>query len=446
MRKLIAAIDLGTSKVVCIVGEQTEAGVKIIALNEAPAKGVNRGEVVNIQSALDSIIPTIANVENAIGEKINDVFVGIAGQNIRCEQSTSHITRVNPDEFITSEEVDDITSRMFENIAQSGEEVLHAIPQSYNIDDFMGITEPVGMIGKQIYSNFKLFIGKKTSAELRRNAITRARLKINGLILEPLAAAKAVLDEEEKEVGVALLDIGAGTTDLVIIQDNIVRHTAVIPFGGNSITEDVKQGCGVSSKTAERLKIEKGFCMSSLADDRKIRINGIGGRENKDIPYKHLAEIIESRVEELLEAALYEIEKSGYKEKLNAGLVITGGTSHLPNLTNFAHLVTGMETRLAYPHRTFSEAETPITKPSLSTAVGLVLMGAEKLEREGKNYSSTTPIDFKKVKESVKDVEKATVDTDKQQEEMPKREKKGGWGDFFKKFKSDEALFTDNDA
>ena len=377
MRNLIAAIDLGTSKIVCIVGEKTESGVKIIALNEAPSKGVNRGEVVNIQSVIDSVMPTIQNVESAIGEKINDVFVGIAGQNIRCEQGTSQITRSNPDEYITAEEVREITSQMAENYTRSGEEVIHAIPQSYNIDDFMGITEPVGMIGKQIFSNFKLFIGKKTSAELRRSAIKRARLNVKGLLLEPLASAKAVLDEDEKEVGVALLDIGGGTSDLVIIQDNIIRHTAVIPFGGNSITEDVKQGCGVSSKTAERLKIEKGFCMSSLADDRKIRINGIGGRDNRDIPYKHLAEIIESRVEELLEAALYEIERSGYKEKLNAGLVITGGTAQLPNLTSFAKLVTGFDTRLAFPDKTFSEAETSILKPSLSTAVGLVLTGAE---------------------------------------------------------------------
>ena len=161
MRNLIAAIDLGTSKIVCIVGEKTETGVKVIALNEAPSKGVNRGEVVNIQSVIDSVMPAIQNVENAIGEKINDVFVGIAGQNIRCEQGTSQIIRVNPDEYITSGEVREITSQMMENYNRSGEEVLHAIPQSYNIDDFMGITEPVGMIGKQIFSNFKLFIGKE---------------------------------------------------------------------------------------------------------------------------------------------------------------------------------------------------------------------------------------------------------------------------------------------
>ncbi len=447
MRKLIAAIDLGTSKIVCIVGEQTEAGVKIVALNEAPSKGINRGEVVNIQSVLDSMMPTITSVENAIGEKINDVFVGISGQHIKCIQETTLISRGNPDEYITSGEIDEITSMMRSNFTQNGEEVLLAIPQSYNIDDFMGITEPVGMIGKQIFSNFKLFIGKKTSAELRRNAIARARLNIKGMILGPLASAKAVLDEEEKEVGVALLDIGSGTSDLIIIQDNIVRHVAIIPFGGNSITEDIKQGCGVSTKTAERLKIERGACMSSLAPDRTVRINGIGGRDNKDIPYKHLAEIIDSRIEEILEAALYEIEKSGYKEKIRGGLVITGGTSQLPNLTSLAHLVTGLDTRLAYPYKIFSEAETAIAKPSLSTATGLVLLGFEKMEKEGGPYSSTSPVSRKA------DVQTAPAGTGKDEtgqksQEQPKTPKKSPWGGFkgiIDSLKSDN-VFKDNEA
>lgn len=447
MRKLIAAIDLGTSKIVCIVGEQTESGVKIIALNEAPSKGINRGEVVNIQSVLDSMMPTIENVENAIGERITDVFVGIAGQHIRCAQETNQMTRNNPDEFITTGEIDAITSKMKEDFSKNGEEVLLAIPQSYNIDDFMGETEPVGMIGKQITSNFKLFMGKKGSADLRRNVIARSKLNLRGLILNPVASAKAVLDEEEKEVGVALLDIGSGTSDLIIIQDNIIRHTAIIPFGGNSITEDVKQGCGVSTKTAERLKIERGSCMSSLAQDRTVRINGIGGRDNKDIPYKHLAEIIESRVEEILEAALYEIEKSGYKEQIKAGLVITGGTSQLPNLTNFAHLVTGLDTRLAYPYRTFSEAEAPISKPSLSTAVGLVHMGFEKVAKEGASFSSTAPAG-KKTDVQASDEKKADNQTQKGVAGQQKEAKKSPWGGFkgiFDSLKSDN-VFTDNEA
>ncbi len=453
MRNLIAAIDLGTSKVVCLVGEKTEAGIKIIAMSEAPMKGISRGEVVNIQSVLDSMSPTITNVENAIGEKINEVFVGIAGQNIRCEQGTNHTTRVLPDELITSAEINEITKKMYSTICKDDEEVLHTIPQSYNIDDFMGITEPVGMNGKQIFSNYKLFIGKKTSSQLRNSVMKRARLNVKGMILEPLASAKAVLDEEEKEVGVALLDIGAGTTDLLIVQDNVVRHAAVIPFGGNSITEDLKQGCGVSSKIAEQLKTVHGSCMSSLAQDKKVRINGIGGREDKEISLKTIAEIVESRVEELLEAAMYEIEKSGYKERINAGLVITGGTSQLANLKSFSRFITGMETRLAFPYKTMSEVEIPISKPSLSTAVGLILMGFEKIEKEGGRFNSTSPINYRETgKIPATETPAATAsgaDTSKTaagKPQEPKEKKKGGsWTDFFKQFKDDN-MFTDNEA
>ena len=457
MRNLIAAIDLGTSKVVCLVGEKTDAGVKIIALSEAPMKGISRGEVVNIQSVLDSMTPTISNVENAIGEKINEVFIGIAGQNIRCEQGTNHTTRIIPDELITSAEINEITKKMYSTICKDDEEVLHTIPQSYNIDDFMGIIEPVGMNGKQIFSNYKLFIGKKTSSQLRNNVLKRARLNLKGMILEPLASAKAVLDEEEKEVGVALLDIGAGTTDLLIVHDNVVRHAAVIPFGGNSITEDLKQGCGVSTKIAEQLKTVHGSCMSSLAQDKKVRINGIGGREDKEISHKIIAEIIESRVEEILEAAMYEIEKSGYKNRINAGLVITGGTSQLANLKSFSRFITGMETRLAFPYKTMSEAEFPISKPSLSTAVGLILMGFEKIEKEGGRYNATSPINYRETEKDTttgnQAASPATGATSGASAAQPaadkakeaKEKNKRGWHDFFKQFKEDN-MFTDNEA
>ena len=453
MRNLIAAIDLGTTKVVCLVGEKTAAGIKIIALSEAPSKGVSRGEVVNIQSVLDSMMPTIRNVENAIGEKINEVFVGIAGQNIRCEQGTDQTIRMNPDELITTEEIDEITRKMYGTFCQGGEEVLHAIPQSYIVDDHMGITEPVGMPGKQIFSNFKLFIGRKTSAQFSNNVIARANLKLKELVLEPLASAKAVLDEEETEIGVAMLDIGGGTSDLLIIQDNIIRHTAVIPFGGNCITEDVKQGCGVSSKIAEQLKTDHGSCMSSLAQENKrVIIPGVGGRENKEISLKHIAGIIEARVEEILEAALYEIEKSGYKNKIKAGLVITGGTSQLANIRQLANLVTGLETRLAYPGREFCDTDAQVCKPSLSTAVGLVLMGFERMEREGAVYNTTTPINYSKVEEEPVAVEveaPAAQAAEPAAAEPVKEAKKKGSGfsfqKFFSQFKEDN-MFTDNEA
>ena len=450
MRKLVAAIDLGTSKVVCLVGEKTDAGIKIIAMNEAPTKGISRGEVVNIQSALDSMLPTIQNVENAIGEKINDVFIGIAGQSVKCIQGTNQTTRVNPDEYITSEEIEQITEAMYSNFSTEGDEVIHAVAQSYNIDDFMGNNEPVGMIGQQIYSNFKLFTGKKTSSQLRKNVLKRAALNVSGTYLAPFASAMAVLGEDEKEIGVALLDIGAGTTDLIIIHENVIRYAAVIPFGGNCITEDVKQGCGVSSRVAEQLKVEKGSCMSSIAPDKNVRIAGVGGREDKQIHVKNLAEIIESRVEEILEAAMYEIEKSGYKEKIKAGLVITGGTSQLPNLKSFAHLVTGMDTKITCPLRTISEVDVNISRPSISTAVGLVLMGfneVEKMEKKGVAVKATTPITSVEKKADPVNVatEKVAVTTTEKAKEQPKKDWGKGIRDFFGAIKSDN-VFKDNEA
>ena len=449
MRKLVAAIDLGTSKVVCLVGEKTDAGIKIIAMNEAPSKGVSRGEVINIQSALDSMLPTIRNVENAIGEHINDVFIGIAGQGVKCIQGTNQTTRVNPDEYITPEEIEQITEEIYTNLSTDGDEVVHAVPQSYNIDDFMGNNEPVGMIGRQIFSNFKVFTCKKTSSQLRKNVLSRAALNINGTSLNPFASAMAVLGEDEKEIGVALLDIGAGTTDLIIIHENVVRYAAVIPFGGNCITEDVKQGCGVSSRVAEQLKVEKGSCMSSVAPDRPVRIPGIGGREDKYIHVKNLAEIIESRVEEILEAAMYEIEKSGYKEKIKAGLVITGGTSQLSNLKSFAQLVTGMDTKLAFPLRTLSEVDVNINKPSISTAVGLILMGFEKLEKiekKGETIRATTPLQTAANKTDVDKVQIAQTEETEKAKVNAKESKKGPWfKGIIDSFKSDN-VFKDNEA
>lgn len=449
MRKLVAAIDLGTSKVVCLVGEKTDAGIKIIAMNEAPSKGVSRGEVINIQSALDSMLPTIRNVENAIGEQISDVFIGIAGQGVKCIQGTNQTARINPDEYITPEEIEQITEAMYTNFSTDGNDVIHAVPQSYNIDDFMGNNEPVGMIGRQIYSNFKLFTCKKTSAQLRKNVLSRAALNINGTSLNPFASAMAVLGEDEKEIGVALLDIGAGTTDLIIIHENVVRYAAVIPFGGNCITEDVKQGCGVSSRVAEQLKVEKGSCMSSIAPDRPVRIPGIGGREDKYIHVKNLAEIIESRIEEILEAAMYEIERSGYKEKIKAGLVITGGTSQLSNLKSFAQLVTGMDTKLAFPLRTLSEVDVNISKPSISTAVGLVLMGFEKLEKmekKGETIKTTAPLQPAATKDDAEAVEIVPAEETDKAKEQAKEQKKNPWfKGIIDSFKSDN-VFKDNEA
>lgn len=449
MRNLIAAIDLGTTKVVCLVGEKTIYGIKIIAYSQAPSKGVLRGEVVNIQHVLDSMIPVVRNVENAIGEKINEVFVGIAGQNIRCCSSASETTRKNPEELITKEEIDNITKDKYGTFVQSGEKVLHVIPQSYNIDDFMGVTEPVGMIGKQISANFKLFVGRSNSAQFSQHVISRAGLKLNELILEPLASAQAVLSEEEMEVGVVMVDIGGGTTDLLIVQDNVIRHTAVIPFGGNSITEDIRVGCGISSKHAEQLKIQHGSCYSEYAPANKtIIIPGLGGRESREISFKVLAGIIEARVAEIFEAVDYEIEKSGYKNQIKGGIVLTGGSAQLQNITQLSNLITGLDTRVAFPENSITaDSVEEVFKPGMSTAVGLVLKGFQKMENEGISIESTLPLKHASEKEEEPAEEAPVAEEAAPQPEETKKKKKGfSFKNLINTFNSENMFKQDNDA
>lgn len=442
MRNLIAAIDLGTTKVVCLVGEKTPNGIKIIGHSQAPSKGVQRGEVINIQHVLDSMMPVVKEVESAIGHKINEVFVGIAGQNIRCATNASQTTRKQPEELITQKEIDAITENMYGTFVQNGEKVLHVIPQSYNIDDFMGVTEPVGMIGQQINANFKLFIGKSNSAQFSNNVINRAGLKLRELVLEPLASARAVLTEEESEVGVAILDIGGGTSDLLIIQDSIIRHAAVIPFGGKSVTEDIRMGCGISSKHAEQLKIQHGSCYSEYAPKKTIVIPGIGGRESREISFGVLAGIIEARMAEIFEAVDYEIEKSGYKNNLQAGLVITGGSSRMQNICQLASMITGLETRVAYPENTItSDSVDEAFTPALSTAVGLVIKGFEKMAHDKTVYNTATPIKYEIFAD-----EHETVAAENTDEKEGKAKGPSLWKKFKGSLSTDKMFNPDNQA
>lgn len=379
MKDYIAAIDLGTTKVVSAIGEMTDNGFRVVALKEAPSQGVSRGEVLNIQQVLNSLQPTIQEIKEEEGYEIKDVFVGIAGQNIRCESNSNRKTRRRSSDLVSDEEIREMESDMYKLKVNIGEEVLHVMPQFYNVEDHMGITNPVGMSGSQIEGNYKMFIGKRTSAECSKAVITRAGLSLKRLILEPVASASAVLTEDEKEIGVAMIDIGGGTTDLLIYHDNIIRHTAVIPFGGNSITEDLKSGCGVSAKTAEQIKIQYGSCYTEFAPDNKtVIIPGIGGRDSREVSFKFIAKIIEARVEEILEAIMYEIEHSGYMDRLGAGIVITGGGSALTHLVPLVRFKTGMGARIVAPSKsiTANSCESAF-KPSSSTAVGLLINGYE---------------------------------------------------------------------
>lgn len=421
MNNYIAAIDLGTTKVVTLVGEKTESGFKIIAYMEVPSKGVMRGEVVNIQNVLDSLLPALAEVRRSQSIEIKDVFVGIAGQNIKCMSQRLSRNRSKSDDLIMDDEIEEMIKEMANSRVPAGEKILHVIPQAYNVDDHIGVENASGMTGTRIEGDYKLFIGKINSVEHSKLVINRAGLNLKELILEPVASAKAVLTEDEMELGAAMIDMGGGTTDLLIYHNNIIRHTAVIPFGGNSITEDLRQGCSVSLKNAEQMKIQYGSCYSEFAPENKtVAIPGIGGLENREVSFKYIARIIEARVEEIIEAIMYEIENSGYMDKLGAGIVLTGGGSQLTNLKQFIQSKTGYSVRIASPVNHLSH-DTPqeVCKPSSSTAIGLLMIGHDKMKNIAQSAPEEEPVLFE-------DLEIAAPATSKEEKNKKKSIRKTG--------------------
>ena len=381
MENYIAAIDLGTTKIVALLGKEAEFGrYQILASHEIPSTGIRRGEVENVIKVPELIKEAVDALKAQTGLEFSEMYVGIAGQHIKCSCESGNTLRDNAHTEITEAEVDDLQHRMYSLKMEPGEEILHVIPQSYNIDDKLDISEPVGMLGKRLTGNYHLVIGKTSSMDMIKRCLNsdRVNMGLKRLILEPLASAAAVLDEDEKEAGVAVVDIGGGTTDLVIYYDNIVRHTAVIPFGGNIVTDDIKEGCGILKRYAESMKIQYGSCLSNLVPENKIiTIPGIRDCEPKEISFKALSQIIDARMEEILGAIMFEIEKSGFADKLNAGIVFTGGGSMITNFKQFAEFKTGLIARIGKPTYLSSDSNNELAQPFYSTAVGLIIKGIE---------------------------------------------------------------------
>ena len=379
MKDYIAAIDLGTTKVVTLVGKKVDSGCfHVIAHSETPSKGVQRGEVLNIQEVVDVIQPTLEDVRQKSGINFSEVFVGIAGQHIRCIENRFDKMRQNPNKEISSEEIKQMEDNMYKTQIEPGEEILHVIPQSYNVDNHLGIINPVGMLGARLEANFRIFVSKKISAEHTQRCINRVGLGLQKMILEPLASAKAVLHDEEKEVGVVMVDIGGGTTDVVVYYDNIIRHTAVIPFGGNIITDDIRQGCGILQRQAEQVKVQCGSCFGDLAPENKIiTIPGICGRDPRVVSFKLLANIIEARMEEIIEAVMFEVDRSGYSDRIAAGIVFTGGGALMKDLPQFVKFKTGMDVRIGKPLYLTGDSNLDTKRCSYSTVIGLLMKGFE---------------------------------------------------------------------
>jgi cell division protein FtsA len=382
--EIVVGLDIGTTKIVAIVGRKNEHGkLEILGMGKSESIGVSRGMVSNIDKTVQSIKLAVEDAEAKSGVEIKVVNVGIAGQHIKSLQHRGIRVRNSTEHEISQNDINLLIDDMYKLVMLPGDEIIHVLPQEYIIDNEQGIKDPIGMAGVRLEANFHIITGQVAAAKNIFKCVNKAGLEVNELILEPLASSEAVLSMEEKEAGVALVDIGGGTTDIAIFQDGIIRHTAVIPFGGNVITEDIKEGCGIIKNQAELLKIKFGSALASESQDNEIvSIPGLRGRAAKEISLKNLANIIQARMEEIIEHIYYEIKNSGYENKLICGIVVTGGGSQLKHITQLIEYVTGMDTRIGYPNEHLAKGNTEtMTSPIFATGVGLVLKGFNSLEQ-----------------------------------------------------------------
>ena len=416
--KIAVGLDIGTTKITVIVGQKNQHGkIEILGMGKAPSTGVMRGIVANIDKTTQSILKALDEAVTTSGLNIKNVNVGIAGQHIKSLQHRGQLVRENLETEINDTDIDKLMQNMYKLVMVPGEEIIHVIPQEYIVDKLDNFPDPRGMVGVQLEANFHIITGQTAAISNIKKCVNNASLAMTGLTLEPLASATSVLDEQELEAGVALVDIGGGTTDVAIFKDGIIRHTAVIPFGGNIITQDIKEGCSILENQAELLKVKFGSALASQNKENEIvSIPGLRGREPKEISLKNLANIIQARVEEIIELVHHEIKNSGYERKLITGIVLTGGGSQLKHIGQLVEFHTGIECRIGYPNEHLaSNSPIDVSSPMYATGVGLVMKFLE--DNNGEDLNSTDS----------------------------KTTNNGGMGDFFKKMldKIDKYLTND---
>ncbi|HEY6162141.1 MAG TPA: cell division protein FtsA [Bacteroidia bacterium] len=381
---IVVGLDIGTTKIAALVGRRNEFGkIEILGIGKSDSLGVMRGVVSNIEKTVQAIKAAVDEASAKSGVDIKVVNVGIAGQHIKSLQHRGIRTRQSLDEEIGQNDIDMLIDDMYKLVMLPGEAIIDVLPQEYIVDNEQGIKDPIGMSGIRLEANFHIITGQMAAMNNIKKCIEKAGLVMADLQLEPICSSAAVLSNEEKEAGVALVDIGGGTTDIAIFYDGIIRHTAVIPFGGNIITEDIKEGCTIIQKQAELLKIKFGSALASENQENEIvSIPGLRGRDPKEISVKNLAHIIQARMEEIMEHVYYEIKNSGYEKKLIAGIVVTGGGAQLKHIKQLIEYVTGMDVRIGLPNEHLAKSSEEVTSPMYATGVGLVIKGLEKLERE----------------------------------------------------------------
>lgn len=437
---IIVGLDIGTTKIAAIAGRKNEFGkLEVLGFGRANSNGVKHGQVLNIDETIKAIRMALDNCyasnPNLI---ISEVYVGIAGHHIKSLQTRGDIVRQNTDDEITQKEIDQLIADQYKTYIPAGDQIIDVIPQEYAVDNFQNIISPIGYGGVKVGANFHIITGDKNAIKNIGRAVEKSGLQTKDLVLQPLASAAAVMGQEDLEAGVAIVDIGGGTTDLAVFYEGILKHTAVIPFGGENITNDIKTGLGVLKTQAEQMKVQFGSALSNEARGNAfITIPGLRGMPAKEISVRNLANIIQARMSEIMDFVSYHLKQVGLDNKmLNGGVVLTGGGSQLKHLIQLTEYVTGLNARIGYPTEHLASGQIEeLAKPTYSTCIGLILKGYSDYEHNRKQFEQThlkveVPHTLKKPM-----VEKVEIEGTEEEARETRIRNRRGIKDFWGKFK-----------
>ncbi len=385
--EIIVGLDIGTTKIACFVGVRGENDrVKILGFGKTDSSGVEHGVVKNVKETSEAIRRAVDEASEQANVDVEEVLVGIAGQHIKSRPSQGSVMIPTEHTLIEQEDVDRLERDQYNTMLEPGEEIIHVFPQQYYVDNepLSRDVPPVGVAGKVLKADFHMVTANVQNLQYIKYAVERAGLKIKDVVLEPIASAKAVLDDSDRDAGVAMVDIGGGTTDIAIFHDGIIRHTSVLPLAGNAITNDIREGCNILKRQAESLKVKFGSCLvQAVSENDVISIPGIRSQAPREIYVKTLAGIINARTKMILEQVDYEIKLSGFGKKLIAGVVLTGGGAQLKNIKELSELITTTDTRIGIPNEHLEPDSVnykELMHPMYATGIGLVLYGLEQCE------------------------------------------------------------------
>jgi cell division protein FtsA len=440
---IIVGLDIGTTKIACIAGRKNEYGkLEILGFGRANSNGVKHGQVLNIDETIKAIRAALDNcMASNPGIDVREVYVGIAGHHIKSLQTRGDIVRQDTNEEITQREIDQLVADQYKTYIPAGDQIIDVIPQEFTVDNFQNIPNPIGYGGVKVGANFHIITGDKNAIRNINRAVEKSNLHTKDLVLQPLASASAVMGQEDLEAGVAIVDIGGGTTDLAVFYEGILKHTAVIPFGGENITNDIKTGLGVLKTQAEQMKVQFGSALANEANANAfITIPGLRGMPAKEISVKNLANIVQARMSEIMDFVSYHLKQVGLDNRmLNGGIVLTGGGSQLKHLIQLTEYVTGLNARIGFPTEHLAGGHIDeLAKPTYSTCIGLILKGYDDYEHNRKQFETNlikvaVPQGLKQVQDTAEEeMEEEAEETAVATTTMSNRR---GMKDFWGKFK-----------